>query len=234
MELVGYLLDANAPVCRVIVANDADQEILELAAAHQVRTDVYTKDTHPQLVEEGRHYEWILNLWSPHILRPPVLALATRRLNVHPTLVPHCRGNDGAAWAIRKGLPTGVSLIEMDEAVDTGEVYAQREVPFDFPMRGKELHSMLQRELVTLFKDTWPSIHCGQVVPKPQEGPVSYHTRKETEKDRAQDAKTVFALEDCLSWILAHDFYPGTTAEVRHLGRTYKLTLNIEERTDGR
>ena len=108
-DLLTYLIADDTPIARVIAAGRSEAEIVELARAHAIPVDVYDHATHGELVANGRRYEWLLNLWSAHILRQPVLDLASHRLNVHPSLVPHCRGNDGAAWAIRKDLPTGVS-----------------------------------------------------------------------------------------------------------------------------
>lgn len=230
LEMVVYLLDINAPLKRVIVGSAADQEILDLVMAQQIPAEIYTDHTQSRLIEEGRAYKWLLNLWSPHILRPALLASATHRLNVHPSLVPHGRGNDSTAWAIRSRLPVGVSLIEICEGVDEGDVYVQREVPYSFPIRGRELHTSLQRESVALFKEFWPAIYSGVMVPQPQVGPISYHTRKQTERDRIADASVTMTLEDFLHWILAHDFSPGTTAEVRYQGKTFKLMLTIEEK----
>ena len=231
LELVVYLLEIDAPVQHVIVGTAADQELLGVAAAHGISAEVYTHETQSQLIAAGQRYEWLLNLWCPHILRPAVLALAEHRLNVHPSLVPHCRGNDNAAWIIRKGLPAGVSLIEMREVTDAGEVYVQEEVPYSLPIRGRELHERLQREVLALFKTHWQAIYAGEIVPKPQVGPVSQHTRRQTEADRVSEVSTRLSMEDFMRWILAHDFSPGTTAEVNYLGRTYKLKLSVEEKT---
>jgi len=229
-ELVEYLVELGAPVRRVIAANDGDREILNPAIARRIPTEVYSKQTQQQLEENGHKYQWLLNLWSPHILGPGVLALAEHRLNTHPSLVPICQGNDTAAWVIRKGLSAGVSLLEMHVTVDSGEVYVQKEVPYSFPVRGSELHALLQRELVALFKDSWPAIYSGSTSPRPQNGPATYHTRKQTEQDRVLDPSVKMTLGEFLAWACAHDFYPGTTAEVSYRGSNYRLTLNVEKK----
>ena len=231
LETVEYLLDKQAPVARVIAGIDADQPIVEMAVARSIPAEVYGRQTQRALVAAGERYDWLLNLWCPHILRRPVLQLADRRLNIHPSLVPHCQGNDNAAWCIRKGLPAGVSLIEMEEQVDVGGVYAQKEVPYVFPIRGKELHEILQREAITLFEESWPAICLGTVAPRPQTGPGSYHTRRQTEGDRVVDADAAMSVDAFLHWVLAHDFHPRTTAECRYQGKTYKLRLTMEEKS---
>ena len=228
--LVVYLLEQDAAVSKIIVGNSDDLEIFTAARAHGIPAELYHNQTQTRLVNENIDYEWLLNLWSPHILSSDVLALAEHRLNTHPSLVPICQGNDNAAWAIRKSLPAGVSLLEMRKQIDAGEVYVQREVPSDFPIRGSELHALLQREIVELFKESWPAIRSRVTLPKAQQGPVSYHTRKQTEEDRVLDTSITMTLGEFLTWIFAHDFHPGTTAEVHHQGVDYKITLNIERK----
>ncbi len=232
-ELFAYLVDIGAPLQRVVVATVADDDMLALATAEGVPAEVYSRDTQDRFISEGRRYWWLLNLWSPHILRAPLLALADHRLNVHPSLVPHCRGNDNAAWTIRKGLPAGVSLIEMGEEVDAGAVYAQREVPYGFPTTGKALHEQLRKEAVALFKASWPEIFAGHMAPRAQAGPATSYTRRATNRDRVLDAKTNESLEEFLRWALAHDFSPATTAEVVYQGRTYRLTVTLEDKPHG-
>lgn len=229
MNLVSHLLKTNESIQQVIVASSADQSIYDMVKERQIPVQTYGPQIQAKLVEEGRRYQWLLNLWSPHLLRPSLLALADNRLNVHPGLLPHCRGNDCAAWAIRKGLPAGVTLLEMREGIDVGEIYVQREVACPFPMRGQELHELLQRESEKLFEDHWPEIRSGAITPKPQSGLVSSHTRRQTNQDRVLDSSVNMSVDEFMSWVLAHDFSPGgTTAEVRYGGQTYRLSLAVE------
>jgi len=146
--------------------------------------------------------------------------------------VPNCQGNDPAAWALRKGLPAGVSLIEMAKQLGKGGIYVQREVSSDFPMKGQVLHQKLLEESVQLFKDSWLSIYDSEIIPRPQTGKITYHTRKQTNADRVQDASKRMSLYEFINWALAHDFSPRTTAEVEFRGRAYKLSLEIEEKSD--
>ena len=228
--LASYLLETGAPVNRLVVGRAEDNELIDLAERYDTPFSLYTGETQERLADEGRRYGWLLNLWSPHILLPAVLALADHRLNVHPSLVPHCQGNDNAAWALRKKLRAGISLIEMGKKIDAGEVYVQKEIRCEFPTRGGDLHKRLIRESVSLFKEHWQDIYHGRIVPRRQEGPVSYHTRKETERDRLRDASETMTLEDFTRWLLAHDFSPNTTAEMKMGNSIYRMRLVIERK----
>lgn len=228
LDLVEFLFQMGYPVSRVIAAAKDDIPILQSAAQHGIPAEVYRPSTHQDLVDCGDRYRWLLNLWSPHILRPQVLALADKRMNIHPSLVPDCRGNDNAAWTIRRGVPAGVSLLEMDATVDSGGVYAQREVAYEYPIRGSELQSKLLVAASALFKDEWPMIYNETVRPRPQGNGGTYHTRRQTNSDRIINSNDIVSVEELILRVLAHDFNPGTTAELVRDGRRYKIRLMLE------
>lgn len=228
-ELTEYLLSISAPIELVVIANQNDVSLIQLVQGAGIPHCIYGPETQQTLADSSATYGWILNLWSPHILKPPVLALAHQRLNVHPSMAPYCRGNDNAAWTLRENVPAGVSLMEMGKNIDDGDIYIQKEVPYSFPIRGKELNRILFRAANELFRENWPAIHSGKMVPFPQNGPATYHTRRETEQDRIREFSHATSTGECLQWILAHDFSPGTTAELHHDGKKYKVTVSFEE-----
>jgi methionyl-tRNA formyltransferase len=66
-----------------------------------------------------------------HILRPQVLALPKRGLvNVHASLLPRFRGAAPVQWAIAAGDgETGVSIMRLEEGLDSGPVYLRVRTP---------------------------------------------------------------------------------------------------------
>jgi methionyl-tRNA formyltransferase len=59
-------------------------------------------------------------------------AVHGQAVNLHPALLPKNRGPNPIQWAIIRGeTQTGVTLHYMDEAIDAGDVIAQRAVPID-------------------------------------------------------------------------------------------------------
>jgi folate-dependent phosphoribosylglycinamide formyltransferase PurN len=227
--LLCYLVERNEPIGQVIAASSADTRILDLCKRTGIRCDIFHEEIGERLAAANERFGWLLNLWSPHVIRSNVLALAEHRLNLHPSLVPHARGSDSSAWTIRKGLPAGVSLINITEVLDEGGVYAQKQLEVAFPLRGSDLHDRLQDEIIALFEATWPEIRSGKLLAIPQHEGGSYHRRKETNADRVREATSMSSLEEAVIWMLAHDFYPGTTAEMSLNGDRYRLRLAVEK-----
>jgi methionyl-tRNA formyltransferase len=224
-DLLEFLIDMDMPIGKVIAASDNDKKIIELSILHNIPVLTHSSHTEDELLADRRSYSWLLNLWSPHILKKTILSLGEHRLNVHPGLVPNCRGQDCAAWAIRKSLPAGVTLMEMTEGIDDGDIYIQKEVSYKYPITGKELHERLQFEAIELFQKSWPLIYDGLVSPYPQVGPVTSFRRKDTEADRVCDASQIMSLEEFMRWALAHDFKPGTSAVIKSSKAEFNIML---------
>jgi methionyl-tRNA formyltransferase len=227
LALLSHLIARPEPIGHVVAASAADESILRLCRQHSIACTTFEALDIGALRAVTERYDWLLDLWSPHILSNEILALARHRANLHPSLVPHARGADSTAWCIRKALPIGISILEMTDVVDAGGVYAQREVAAPFPISGSELHARLQDELIALFQESWPRMLTGEIKPQPQAAGGSYHRRKDTNADRRQKADTVMTLGEAARWMLAHDFRPGTTAELEQDGERFRLQLTV-------
>jgi len=227
-ELLQYLIARGDPIGFVVISSDADFDIARTCADAELPCTTFESVDAGALRRPGG-YDWLLDLWSPHILSNEILELARNRANLHPSLVPHARGADSTAWCIRKGLPAGVSILEMTEVVDGGGLYTQKKVEFDFPTAGRELHARLQDEMISFFKEVWPQMLAGEIRAKPQPEGGSHHRRKETNLDRVRDSSTVMTLGEAVRWMLAHDFDPGTTAELLENGERYRIRVSVEK-----
>ena len=229
-ELITFMINQHYSIDKLVVSSNSDLELIHLAQTNNIETIIYDSSTQNQLVELGIRYDWLLNLWSPYIFKKDFLTLIDKSLNIHPSLLPQCGGNDNAMWTIRKKLPAGVSLIEIANDVDSGDLYIQKKISYSFPTTGKELNIILQDSAIDLFKEAWPKIFNSEIIPVSAKGIPSFHTRKQTNQDRIRNLNDSMTLQDFLLWILAHDFSPNTTAEVEFEGKKYKLAIQIQEK----
>ncbi len=97
-------------------------------------------------------------------------------LNVHPSLLPRYRGASPVAAAVLAGDEfSGVSIMRLDEGMDTGPVLAQAQVPVSGRDTTGSLGDKLARIGAQLLLEILPRWLKGEITPRPQdEARVSY------------------------------------------------------------
>lgn len=110
------------------------------------------------------------------ILRRSLLTLPPLGcINVHASLLPRHRGPDPIRWTLLQGdAETGVTVMLMDEGVDTGPILAQQPIEVGERDNYSSLVVLLGALGGTLLGETLIGWRKGTLVPRPQEGEVSY------------------------------------------------------------
>lgn len=105
------------------------------------------------------------------ILPREVLTLPARGcVNAHASLLPRHRGAAPIAAAILAGdTATGVTLMQMDEGLDTGPILAQRALLVADDDTTGTLTPKLARLAADLLIETLPGILAGEIIPQPQD-----------------------------------------------------------------
>lgn len=113
------------------------------------------------------------------ILRPEVLAIPPKGfVNVHASLLPKYRGAAPIQAAILNGdRETGVSIMLLDEGMDTGPVLAQRVVPIAPDETAGSLSEKLAQVGADLLVETLPRWLAGEIEPAPQDHSQASITR---------------------------------------------------------
>lgn len=90
-------------------------------------------------------------------------------LNLHPSLLPRHRGPSPIAAAILSGDPeTGVTLMQLDEGMDTGPILAQRKVRVNPDDTAESLGSRLAHAGAELLMESLPDWFAGRLRAFPQ------------------------------------------------------------------
>jgi len=143
------------------------------------------------------------------ILRPAVLTLPAHGcLNVHASLLPCYRGAAPIPAAILAGEPvSGVTLMVMDEGLDTGPILAQKEWPLAPDETTASLTGNLARLGARLVVETLPYWLAGVIRPQPQDESQATWSRPLTKEDGLLDWSRPAATLD--RQVRACDPWPG-------------------------
>jgi len=91
-------------------------------------------------------------------------------INVHPSLLPRCRGAAPIQWTLIRGeTKTGVTIMQMDEGVDSGDILLQEETPIGPEEDFGALHDRLSLMGAELLIHTVEAIELGKAVCRPQD-----------------------------------------------------------------
>lgn len=129
---------------------------------------------------EGKDFDFGLVVAYGRILTPDMLA-TTRYgfLNVHFSLLPRWRGAAPVERAIAAGdARTGVTLMKIDEGLDTGPVLGEIATPIDPSETGGSLTARLAFLGASLVDRTIPEYLAGRRIPVPQIDAGKTHAKR--------------------------------------------------------
>jgi methionyl-tRNA formyltransferase len=149
-----------------------------IAKKHDI--PVYTPETLKdekwiKLIEEMAP-DFIFSFYYRNMIPKRILDIAgVAALNLHGSLLPKFRGRAPVNWVLVAGeSETGVTLHEMVEKPDAGDIVAQKKVEIVFEDDVNTLYVKMTDAARQLMKETLPKLADGTFVRAPQTGASSY------------------------------------------------------------
>lgn len=145
-------------------------------------------------------------------------------LNLHASLLPRHRGAAPIQAAIVAGdRETGISVMYMDEGLDTGDVLLQKRIEIAPDETGGSLHDRLGQIAPAALNDALTQLQSGSAARTPQDSAATYAPKLEREHGRIDWNEPAALIE---RKIRAFDPWPGAFAMVRDdPGRERKLKI---------
>jgi len=135
------------------------------------------------------NYEFLISFGYRYMVRKEILDyFKGKAINLHISYLPWNKGADPNLWSILEDTPKGVTIHQMDNGLDTGNILCQKEIFFDENDTLNSSYEKLQNELVKLFKLNWKNIKHNKVKPIKQKGKGTYH--KSCDKNYYQELLT--------------------------------------------
>ncbi len=153
-------------------------------------------------------------------------------INVHASLLPKYRGAAPIQWAVIDGLKeTGVTIMQMDEGVDTGDILDKLTVPLEPTETGGSLFDKLSQLGGPLLLETLKKLEEGTAVWEKQDDSQSTHAKMLDRTigniDFAKPAAEIERLVRGLNpWPSAYTFYQGKMLKI------WRAEVTQENKTD--
>jgi methionyl-tRNA formyltransferase len=190
-EVLGGLLESTHEVCAIYTQPDRPagrgrklkaSAVKELALKHQlvVHQPQTLKDAQQQQLLQDYHADLMIVV-AYGLLLPKAVLEAPRLgcVNVHASLLPRWRGAAPIQRAIQSGdNETGVTIMQMDEGLDTGAMLYKRRTPISAEDTAQTLHDRLAHLGREALLETLESIASGTVQAEPQDDALATYARK--------------------------------------------------------
>lgn len=188
-SIVGVFTQPDRPVGRTQepiaspVKQWAKHHEVPVFSPEKIRTDEVRQqivETQPEIivvVAFGRILpSWILEI--PHY----------GAVNVHASLLPRYRGAAPIQWAVANGEEiTGVTTMQMDAGLDTGDILLQREMAIAPDDNAQTMHDKLSALGAGLLLDTLAGLQAGTIQPREQDDLLATEAPLLTKEDGRLD-----------------------------------------------
>lgn len=151
--------------------------VKEFAAAHNI--PVYQPDS----AKTDEAYEYLKSFDADIFIVAAYGQILTQRVldipkygcvNIHASLLPKYRGAAPIQWCIINGeKATGVTTMQMNAGLDTGDMLVKEEVEISPTDTGETLHDKLTIAGVNTIRETIKQIEAGALSPVPQDDSLS-------------------------------------------------------------
>ena len=197
-ESLAALLDAGHEVCGVFTRRDKPvgrKQILTAPPVKQLAVEYGLSVYQPRTLRDGSSDELIKEL-APDIIVvvaygciiPPQLLHTAKYgcINLHVSLLPKYRGSAPIQWAVLNGDEgTGVTIMQLDEGLDTGDILMVEPVTIDPEETSGELFDRVSAVGAGTLVTALEKIEAGELTPRKQDNAAATMAPPLT-KDMAQ------------------------------------------------
>lgn len=189
------------------------EEIKQLANVNE-RNVFYWKETKEEVISkklEKKESDILLSINFGYKIPKEILKKYRKALNLHISYLPYNKGCNPNVWAIVEGTPAGVTVHEMAENIDEGQIIYQEEVKVESTDTGKTLYEKLEKKSVEIIRREFFNIINGKYQPKDNKG-GTIHFAKEFKQLCKLDLNKEYKAKDLINILRALTYPPYNNA----------------------
>ena len=197
--------------------------VKECALSHGIPVYQPRRVREPECIEELKKYnaDVCVVIAFGQILPKEILEMTPYGcINVHASLLPKYRGAAPIQWAVINGeTVSGVTTMQMDEGVDTGDMLEKAEIPLDEKETGGSLHDKLAEAGAKLCVHTLAAMRAGELKPEKQgESPTEYARMLDKKLGKIDWTRSAAEIERLIRglnpWPSAYTTWNGKTMKI--------------------
>lgn len=172
----------------------------------------------------------LLLLWCPYIVPKNICKFKKLQIiNLHPSYLPYGRGKDANFWSIVENSPYGVSIMKINQGIDSGNYFVKKKINYNFLDTGYSLYKNALKEMKLLFKENIFNILEKKLKSKKQNlSKGSYHKREEMKKLSEIKLNKLYKAKDLINILRAKMFPKQNPAYFIHNNKKYFIKIKIE------
>ena len=227
-KLVNFLIKDFRDQIILIITYE-DNQISKIAKNAKIRTFTFCDNDH-LITNLPKKFDLGFLLWWPKIIKKETLSLSKEGFyNLHPSLLPFSKGKYPNFWAIRNEEPYGVSIHKVAEGIDTGEIIAQKIIPYDWEDNGGTLYKKSEKECIKLFKKTFPKILYKKITKIIKNSGGSFHLGKEMFLESEIDLAKSYIAKDLFNLLRARTFKGKPSCWFFFKKSKYEIRIKIDK-----
>lgn len=197
--------------------------VKEVALKHNIPVFQPKRVRNVECIEELRKYDAdvMVVVAFGQILPKEILEMTKYGcINVHASLLPKYRGAAPIQWAIIEGeTVSGVTTMQMDEGLDTGDMIQKTEIILDKNETGETLHDKLAEAGAKLCVETLKAVEAGTATFEKQgETPTAYARMLDKKLGEIDWNKSAVSIERLIrglnSWPSAYTLWDGKVMKI--------------------
>lgn len=197
--------------------------VKEVALKHNIPVFQPKRVRNPECIEELRKYDAdvMIVVAFGQILPKEILEMTKYGcINVHASLLPKYRGAAPIQWAIIEGEEvSGVTTMQMDEGLDTGDMIQKTVIVLDKNETGESLHDKLAEAGANLCVETLKAVEAGTATFEKQgETPTAYARMLDKKLGEIDWNKSAVSIERLVrglnSWPSAYTNWDGKVMKI--------------------
>lgn len=210
-----------------------DAEILKLSGVKNEHVFIGNK------LKDEKHLQWFQNqtfdglicVYWPWLLSKEIFQSVNITVNFHPAFLPINRGWFPHVHSLIDGTKAGVTLHQIAEGADTGDIWVQEEEQILPTDTAKTLYERLQHKIVKLFINHWDEILSGTIKPfKQDEKEAIYRPKKAIQELDYLSLDETIKTRDLINLLKARSFGDLGFAYYEENGEKIYMNLRLAKK----